>query len=947
MIPPLRSVGPIAARRAGPLRRRSMRRVVAVTASWLAVAATAPVAFAAPADGASASGGEISDPALLEVLEDAAPGDRVVVEVVTDDVGAVRAEARALGGVVVGSVPGEIVQVSLAAAAVDDLAGTDDATMVRQPLIANRPVTDLVESAPTRVEFGPISGENIAITNAQAWHDAGVRGAGVRIGIVDFFDTRLWNTAEHGPFPTGRQFCLDTSGSNFCPARGGTPGEEHGIAVVEVVRDMAPDAELWLATVGTASDLRAAIDWFAANGVSIITRSLGAAYDGPGDGTGPLGAVVDHAATKGITWFNSAGNDANGSYGRFTEGTDAQGYVDFLAGPGVDTELRVFGSEVGLDGIRWSDWNEASTDVTDYRVEIQTPVGMRVFDAAQFTGAPPLEAADAYLPGPATIRIRRVRGAIEPTPDVVEVGLFAGDLEYSQASFSAAKPVVDSRNPSLVAVGAVDPAAGSSVGSYSSQGPTNDGRTKPDVTAPSCIRSSIYSPARFGPNVNCFNGTSAASPTGAGFAALLLGRGLAASGPHLAALVKHLVTDLGVPGPDNAFGTGRVTLPSYVPATVDNRPAQFTALATPQRLLDTRATSPTPGARIGPHPPFTVIDLPLPVSGASAVALGIVSTDTTSPGYVQVVPTLAAALGTSSTLNVATPGQIQPNFAIVPVGANNSVTIYLFAGGNVVIDLLGTFGAAPAGPVTAGRFVAVDPVRVLDTRPESGGPVPLGWSGQRPAAGEPVRVAGIPAGASAAVVNVVADQAAGSGFIRAQATGATGLNTSNGNFVAGLASGSLAIVPVGADGSISILASTSTHLVVDLMGYVTGAASPPGRDGLFVPLNPFRLYDSRNGAGIHGAGTSRPVQVTGGQVPAGASAVSMNLTSDGASSPGFLTVFPGDRDRPLISNLNYPASDPRANAGTVRLSTSGGLNTFMNQTTHVIIDVNGYFTGPT
>jgi hypothetical protein len=324
-----------------------------------------------------------------------------------------------------------------------------------------------------------------------------------------------------------------------------------------------------------------------------------------------------------------------------------------------------------------------------------------------------------------------------------------------------------------------------------------------------------------------------------------------------------------------------------------------------------------------------------------------VSTDTTSPGYIQVVPTLAAALGTSSTLNVATPGQIQPNFAIVPVGANNSVTLYLFAGGNVVVDLLGTFGAAPAGPITAGRFVAVDPVRVLDTRPESGGPVPPEWVPHRPAPGESVRVVGIPAGASAAVVNVVADQAAGSGFLRAQATGATGLTTSNGNFVAGLASGSLAIVPVGADGSISIVASNSTHLVVDLMGFVTGPRSTPGRDGLFVPLNPFRLYDSRTGPGVHVAGTSRAVQVTGGQVPAGASAVSMNLTSDGATSPGFLTVFPADRPQPLISNLNYPAVDPRANAGAVRLSTSGSLNTFVNQTTHVIIDVNGYFTGPT
>jgi hypothetical protein len=76
--------------------------------------------------------------------------------------------------------------------------------------------------------------------------------------------------------------------------------------------------------------------------------------------------------------------------------------------------------------------------------------------------------------------------------------------------------------------------------------------------------------------------------------------------------------------------------------------------------------------------------------------------------------------------------------------------------------------------------------------------------------GEAVRVTGIPAGASAAVVNVVADQAVGAGFLRAQATGATvGLTTSNGNYVPGLASGTLSIVPVGPDGTISVFTSAT------------------------------------------------------------------------------------------------------------------------------------------
>jgi len=59
---------------------------------------------------------------------------------------------------------------------------------------------------------------------------------------------------------------------------------------------MAPGAELFLATTETVAETQSAIDWFVANGVSIITRSLGAPYDGPGDGTGPLDSLVDYAA---------------------------------------------------------------------------------------------------------------------------------------------------------------------------------------------------------------------------------------------------------------------------------------------------------------------------------------------------------------------------------------------------------------------------------------------------------------------------------------------------------------------------------------------------------------------------------------------------------------------------------------------------------------------------
>ena len=71
----------------------------------------------------------------------------------------------------------------------------------------------------------------------------------------------------------------------------------------------------------------------------------------------------------------------------------------------------------------------------------------------------------------------------------------------------------------------------------------------------------------------------------------------------------------------------------------------------------------------------------------------------------------------------------------------------------------------------------------------------------------------------------------------------------------------------------------------------------------------------------------------------------MNLTSDQATGPGFVTAYPADGSFPLSSNLNFDAGTPVANAALVKLSATGSLNTFVNTATHVIIDVNGYFTG--
>ncbi len=256
---------------------------------------------------------------------------------------------------------------------------------------------------------------------------------------------------------------------------------------------------------------------------------------------------------------------------------------------------------------------------------------------------------------------------------------------------------------------------------------------------------------------------------------------------------------------------------------------------------------------MGPYPQYSIIDLPITTSGvipsnATSVAVNVTSTESVSQFYVQALPTLGGALGGFSTMNVTSPGQNRPNFAIVPLG-QGSISIFIPTGGNIIVDAMGYF--TPSATASAGRFVPINPRRALDTRPTEAGPVPAGWVAHEPAPGESVRVQfppgiGVPAtGLSALVVNVTATESVGPGFLQALPTGASPGQTSTVNYDAGATAATHAIVPLGADGTISIYTSNSSHIVVDVMGYITDGTAPDSTAGLFVPVAPNRYYDSR------------------------------------------------------------------------------------------------------
>jgi hypothetical protein len=307
-------------------------------------------------------------------------------------------------------------------------------------------------------------------------------------------------------------------------------------------------------------------------------------------------------------------------------------------------------------------------------------------------------------------------------------------------------------------------------------------------------------------------------------------------------------------------------------------------------------------------------------------------------------------------LNLSTVGLTRPNFAIVPVGQDGNISVYVQAGGDVIIDLLGYYATGVQTP-TDGRFVPLEtPERVMDTRDSSRLPSSFGGTSRRLVAGETVAVPSIgpglplfnqqPAPISAVVMTVIAVGADGPGFLRSF-SGDTTPQGSNVNYIAGSASANTVIVPVGALGNPKVFTSQSAHVVVDVIGYITGLGGPASTAGTFVPITPTRAYDTRSLGQPFAAGETRGFYITGGStgVPDGIGGVSANLTVVAPGGNGFLKAYPGNVP-PLTSTSNYAAGKTVATGtlmGVNQIGVSNSITAAMSQSGHLIIDINGYF----
>ncbi len=379
--------------------------------------------------------------------------------------------------------------------------------------------------------------------------------------------------------------------------------------------------------------------------------------------------------------------------------------------------------------------------------------------------------------------------------------------------------------------------------------------------------------------------------------------------------------------------------------------SSYVAMATSQRLLDTRQSSPVAaGATVSIEITGAA---PLPAIGTvTAAVLNLTVTPPSGPGFWTIWPHTSPR-PEASNLNVDElqflSGSVTTNLVTVPVGADGVVDVYSNAGGNVIVDLLGYY--TPAATATAGRFEPLPaPTRVLDTR---------GATTFAPNETRTFTVAGA-AGASAVAVNLTAVTNS-PGFWQVSAQGSPVPDTSNLNSPAGrsAAIANQAIVTVDANGAISIYSQSGGDLIIDLVGTYTGTGAPESSTGLFVPMtSPTRIVDTRI-AGLNPlGGTKRPSMNTSFEVPvasnpaigrADVSAVVLNATTVDALTVGFITVgTAGATDpkaAPATSTMNVVRpSQMLANHAIVPVSTRG-FSMFTQPGGHLLADLAGYFVG--
>lgn len=412
---------------------------------------------------------------------------------------------------------------------------------------------------------GPNATQGVDLTGADRLHTCGTAGQGAKVAVLD--------DAWHGLSAAVQSGELQEIAGK-APYQSPDPDEVHGTACAEIVADLAPQAQLYAWSAVTIPELQALLPKLVANGIHVVSDSSGwtTGYSF-GDGTGKPCELVAKAAAQGIVWVAAAGNEGDHAMwiGPWQD-LDGDGWLDF-DGSNRATLFAQKDSYVGVE-LDWDAYPKTDLDLDLYVCSGGSwPCAKEaVSNATQDGGQTPQEVLDYQFPksGGVYVGVRLKPGAAKPKGKLGVRVAITGSANLNP--WVKAGTVIDpAQCHEAVAVGAIawDDYKTGPAAPYSSRGPTWDGRTKPELAAPTAVQTSV---------LDAFEGTSAACPHVAGAIALQMSRAQLSSAAAAAFLVANAIP-MGSAVPDNTFGFGRLDMAAPLAGCERSSPADATSRA--------------------------------------------------------------------------------------------------------------------------------------------------------------------------------------------------------------------------------------------------------------------------------------------------------------------------------------------------------------------------------
>ena len=393
---------------------------------------------------------------------------------------------------------------------------------------------------------GPVQSQGATLLQSPELNCVGADGSGQTVAVIDQGFANYDKSVAAGEIP-------HTIGK--VENKYGT----HGTMCAEVVADVAPGATILPVQTGSFTALQAFFKNVEKSGnpynISVVSHSviwLGMSF---GRHAGFACNLVDFARSLGIGWVNASGNSGHGNfYTAPYRDDDGDGNHEF----GPDEELLQWqqgGGELQL-WVDWDDYAERKQNIDIFLYRKQQGGWVQVSKSTKKQGGMVTPSESILIPSPVPgIYGLSVRGGTSTKAGTRLRVMHAGSSNGSFAIWHKNGNVYDPGScKGVLTVGALrhDRYETGPLEAYSSYGPTADGRQKPEIVAPTGVKTT---------QSGWFSGTSAACPHAAG-ALAIYAQATSTSAPDLIDAIIADAIPMGPVTPNDAYGWGRMVIPA-------------------------------------------------------------------------------------------------------------------------------------------------------------------------------------------------------------------------------------------------------------------------------------------------------------------------------------------------------------------------------------------------